>query len=227
MAGAIQYEAGLYTSFQTLLSKKNTFFYFHFRFVFQHKKIKEMEEPILICGITIRKSKNCSSDALKVLSENMSAGFCVENSGGFFLVFECDTNEFSRLLGVANKIFPKTDSSIVFSIDDVDTKMFSEFRVLKEESEDDQVVEESGAETEANICDVAKDIYSRVLNISKSKSNLKDLKSSKPSLFLSSEDMISISKMSGFFGLEDMVKFMSTPIHTTLPSDQSWPAFEK
>jgi len=105
--------------------------------------------------------------------------------------------------------------------------MFSEFRVLKEESEDDQVVEESGAETEANICDVAKDIYSRVLNISKSKSNLKDLKSSKPSLFLSSEDMISISKMSGFFGLEDMVKFMSTPIHTTLPSDQSWPAFEK
>ena len=95
-----------------------------------------------------------------------------------------------------------------------------------ETSEEDQHEENTG-DSEVDVEDVASDIYSRVENISKSivDAELKDVKESKPSLFLSYEDIVSISKIDGLFRVDELVKFTSESIPTALPSDSCWPAF--
>ena len=192
-----------------------------------------MGEPTLsISGIVIRKDTNSKSDGiLKVLGETLDksvTGFCVENDGGFFLVFECSSRDFANVLlrSIFNVFRRNAESRVVFTIDDTNKKLFSEFQVLIESSEEDQHEENSG-DSEVDIEDVASDIYSRVENISKSivDAKLKDVKESKPSLFLSYEDIVSISKIDGLIRVDELVKFTSESIPTALPSDSCWPAF--
>ena len=87
-----------------------------------------MGEPISISGIVIRKDTNSNSDGmLKVLSETLDksvTGFCVENDGGFFLVFECSSRDFATVLRSIFNVFRRNaESRVVFTIDDTNKKL--------------------------------------------------------------------------------------------------------
>ena len=190
------------------------------------------EQPFSITGIVIRKDANSKSDGiLELLSKSLDesvTGFCVENNSGFFLVFECASIDFANVLRSIYNIFRRnTASRLIFNIDDVNKKLFSEFQILVEESDEDQRAEENSGDSEIDVRDVAFDIYSRVKSISENivGSTLKDIKASKSSLFLSHEDIILISKIDGLFGIREMLEFTSESACTKLPSDSSWPAF--